>query len=454
MSSFFHRFFLISVMLLMAQTVLASLPIVDSQGDKLPSLAPLVSKVAPSVVNISTYTTQTYRQNPLLNDPFFRHFFNVPQGQKMPQTRRTQSAGSGVIIDAKNGTVVTNHHVINGADEIHVGLQDGRSFQAKLIGSDPDVDIAVLELIDFDGLQALPVADSEAVRVGDFVIAIGNPFGLGQSVTTGVVSALGRSGLGIEGYENFIQTDASINPGNSGGALVNLNGELVGINTAIIAPAGGNVGIGFAIPTNMAKASIDQIVEFGEVKRGRLGVVIQDLTRDLAKAFDVDEQQKGVLVAEVQPGSGADKAGIKAGDVIISVEGAVIESAAELRNTIGQYRVDDRIEVTILREGRSKLVKAKLISPESSESGSASIHPQLEGASLQESLNEGGIEITAVAEGSKAAAAGLQRGDIILSVNRHTVNSLDELRKLASRSKSQLVLRIRRGNAAFYLVLR
>src|SRR5690606_15540101 len=248
----------------------------DGDGRPLPSLAPVLKQVTPAVVNISTFTTRSVQQNPLLNDPVFRHFFRIPPGAQMPQQRRTQSAGSGVIIDIANGTVVTNHHVVDGADEINVGLQDGRTLKAKLVGSDPDVDIAVLK-IEPKNLTALTLTNGDTAEVGDFVIAIGNPFGLGQTVTTGVVSALGRTGLGIEGYENFIQTDASINPGNSGGALVNLRGELIGINTAIIAPGGGNVGIGFAIPSSMVRNSVDQILKHGEVKRGQLGVVIQDL---------------------------------------------------------------------------------------------------------------------------------------------------------------------------------
>ena len=268
------------ILVLFPLTVWASWPLADAQGRELPSLAPLLQEINPAVVNISTHTTRTVQSNPLLNDPFFRRFFNLPPGAGSPRQHRTQSAGSGVIIDAKNGTVVTNHHVVNNADEIMVQMEDGRSYKAELLGSDAEVDIAVLK-IEADNLTELKIADSELLNVGDFVIAIGNPFGLGQTVTTGVVSALGRTGLGIEGYENFIQTDASINPGNSGGALVNLRGELVGINTAILAPTGGNVGIGFAIPTNMARASIDQILETGEVQRGQLGVMIQDLTRGL-----------------------------------------------------------------------------------------------------------------------------------------------------------------------------
>ena len=284
-----QRIFTLCIMILASTPALAVWPLQDGDGNQLPSLAPMLEKVNPAVVNISTFATRQ-QMNPLLNDPFFRHFFGPGPYHQAPQQKRSQSAGSGVIVDADKGTVITNFHVIDGADEIKVSLNDGRTFAAKLVGSDPDVDIAILD-IDADGLHEVKMADSERARVGDFVVAIGNPFGLGQTVTTGVVSAIGRTGLGIEGYENFIQTDASINPGNSGGALVNLNGELVGINTAIIAPAGGNVGIGFAIPTNMARHSLEQILEHGEVKRGQLGVIIQDLTPDLAEAFDLVGQQ-------------------------------------------------------------------------------------------------------------------------------------------------------------------
>ncbi len=443
---------LMVVFIFSASTAHAVLPAIDSQGNELPSLAPLLKDVNPAVVNISTYATRQAQANPLLNDPFFRRFFNIPPGQQAPQTRRTQSAGSGVIIDAAKGTIVTNHHVIEGADEIHVGLEDGRSYEAKLIGSDPAVDIAVLQLEDFERLTQVELANSDEVRVGDFVIAIGNPFGLGQTVTSGVVSALGRSGLGIEGYENFIQTDASINPGNSGGALINLRGELVGINTAIIAPAGGNVGIGFAIPTNMANSSIEQILEHGEVKRGQLGVIIQDLTRDLAEAFDIDKQQRGVLIAEVQKGSAADKANLKAGDIVISVDGKPVETTSQLRNQIGQRRIGDKLRLTVLRDGRTKVINAE-VGEAVTVASSGSVHRYLEGATLQVAEDGEGIEIVAIQQGSLPARFGLRKGDIILSANRTKVSTVDELAKAASKSDQRLVLRVRRGNAALYLVL-
>lgn len=430
--------------------VWASWPLQDGDGRELPSLAPLVEQVSPAVVNISVSATRVV-QNPLLNDPFFRRFFQGAPGALPQQQRRTQSAGSGVIIDADDGIVVTNHHVVDGADEIEVVLNDDRSFKAELVGADPEVDIAVLR-IKADRLTAAKLADSSQLRTGDFVMAIGNPFGLGQTVTTGVVSALGRMGLGIEGYENFIQTDASINPGNSGGALMNLKGELIGINTAIIAPSGGNVGIGFAIPINMARASIEQIRETGEVKRGQLGVIIQDLTRDLAAAFKLDAGQRGVVVAEVQKGSAADKAGLKAGDVIISLDGRAVETAAQLRNEIGMRRIGETLKLTLLRDGRTRSVKAKLAESQQAV-GSQNLHKYLTGAQLQNSEDGRGVVISGIQPGSPAAQSGLRPGDVIVSVNQQPVKTIEELAAALKPGGDRLLLRILRGNAALYLVL-
>lgn len=433
-----------------AQSVQAALPPFDSDGRAVSTIAPLLKQVSPAVVNISTVGTQTV-QNPLLNDPFFRHFFQIPPGAET-QKRKTQSAGSGVIIDAVNGTVLTNHHVVDGANEITVGLQDGRTLKAKLIGSDPDVDIAVLK-IDPVRLLALKLADSDTAQVGDFVIAIGNPFGLNHTVTTGIVSGLNRKGLGIEGYENFIQTDASINPGNSGGALVNFKGELIGINTAIIAPGGGNVGIGFAIPVSMAKNSADQILKYGAVKRGQLGVVIQDLTADLAQAFNLGENQRGVVVAQVQTGSAAAKAGIEAGDVVISIDGKPIESAAELRNEIGSHRIGDKIKLTLLRDGSTKTVETKIGEPQADVAAANSVHQFLAGAKLEARGDGHGVRVTAVEPGSAAQLSGLQQGDVIVAVNRAQVRSVEELTKVAKSSPNRLLLQIMRGGAGMFLVL-
>jgi Do/DeqQ family serine protease len=440
-----------TLLLVLVQPGFAALPIVDSDGNQVPSLAPVLKEVTPAVVNIATFTTRTVQPNPLLNDPFFRRFFQVEPGAEQPRQRRTQSAGSGVIVDAAKGIVVTNHHVVNGADEIRVGLQDGRTLKAELVGSDPEVDIAVLK-VPAERLTALKLADSTRVQVGDFVVAIGNPFGLGQTVTTGVVSALGRSGLGIEGYEDFIQTDASINPGNSGGALINLRGELIGINTAIIAPSGGNIGIGFAIPANMARNSVEQIVEHGEVKRGQLGIVIQDLTGELAQAFGIDANQRGVVVAEVQKGSGADRAGVQPGDVVISVDGRATETAAQLRNEIGARRIGDKVRLTLLRDGRSKSVTVKIGEPAATVASADTVHPYLAGATLVPDEGGRGVVVSAIAPGSAAAGSGLRVGDMIVSVNRQPVTSVDAVKRAAGKSK-QLLLRIMRGNAALFLVL-
>lgn len=432
----------------------AVLPITDGQGQSLPSLAPMLKQVNPAVVNIATFANRQVAVNPLLNDPFFRRFFNVPDQPMQQPQRRAQAAGSGVIIDAEKGTVVTNNHVVDGADEVKVILNDGRSFTAKVVGTDPEADVAVLD-IDADKLTEIKVSDSERVEVGDFVVAIGNPFGLGQTVTTGVVSAIGRSGLGIEGYENFIQTDASINPGNSGGALVNLRGELVGINTAILAPAGGNVGIGFAIPTNMAKVSIDQILKHGSVKRGQLGVVIQDLTPELADAFNI-KSNEGVLVSEVQSGSAAEQAGIQAGDVVTRIDDKKMNSASQLRNEIGLRRIGEEIGVTVLRDGKEKSIDVKIggRTEEPTKSTKAvQIHKFLEGANLRDNKGDHGVIVDALEFGSPASRSGLREGDVIIGANRRDVRNIEELKAAAKGSDNHLLLRIQRGNAALYLVI-
>lgn len=329
-------------------------------GDDVPTLAPLVKQVTPGVVNIATTGRVRVEDSPLFNDPSFRRFLEDPRFRRffslpeLPQERETHSIGSGVIVDAPGGYVLTNHHVIENADEILVTLKDGRSGNAEVIGSDRQTDIAVLQ-IEVSDLSALPLGDSDRLEVGDYVVAIGNPFGLGQTVTLGIVSALGRSGLGIEAYEDFIQTDAPINPGNSGGALVDLRGRLVGINTAIVGPTGGNVGIGFAIPINMARLAMDQIIEFGEVRRGRLGIIIQDLTPDLARGLRL-EALAGALIAEVLEGSPAQQAGLEPGDVIVAVDGEDVRSVADLRNKIGFKQVGDRVVLQTLRRGEERTV--------------------------------------------------------------------------------------------------
>jgi serine protease Do/serine protease DegQ len=295
----------------------------------LPTLAPIVSQVTPAVVNISVVTRSPLEDNPLFRDPFFRRFFNFPD---RPQ-RQEQAAGSGVIVNAARGYVLTNDHVVRDAEKIIVTLKDRRQFEARLVGTDPGTDIAVLQ-IEAPGLSALAFGDSDQLEVGDYVIAIGNPFGIGQTVTSGIVSALGRTGLTPEGYEDFIQTDASINPGNSGGALVNLRGELIGINSAIIGPSGGNVGIGFAVPSSMARAVMSQITRFGEVRRGRLGITMTDLTPALAAKLGVSARA-GAAITGVQPGSPADKAGLRERDIILALNGRPVRSSGALRARLG-----------------------------------------------------------------------------------------------------------------------
>ncbi len=327
-------------------------------AQKRPGVADMLEQVTPAVVNISVQGHQDLPQNPLLNDPFFRRFFEMPEGQQQPQQRETQSVGSGVIIDSEKGYVLTNHHVVNDADSISVTLQDRREVEARLIGSDEATDIALLR-IEAENLVALPLSDSGTLRVGDQVLAIGNPFGLGQTVTTGMISALGRSGLNRESYEDFIQTDASINPGNSGGALVDFNGELVGINSAIIAPSGGNVGIGFAVPINMAMSIVDQLVEFGDIQRGMLGVGIGDVTPDLAEALELDVNE-GAVVQSVTPDSAAARAGLQAGDIIVAVDGVAVRDGTSLRNRIGLMRAGTELELTYVRDGERRNVRATI----------------------------------------------------------------------------------------------
>ncbi|HKB82541.1 MAG TPA: Do family serine endopeptidase, partial [Burkholderiales bacterium] len=346
---------------LVALVAMLLVPVFDQAGAGMPplveggvpTLAPLLEQVTPAVVNIAVLSRSPDDDNPMLRDPFYRRFFGLPE-RSQPQI----SAGSGVIVNARLGHVLTNHHVIKDAQQIVVTLKDGRQLEAKLLGSDADTDIALLE-IEPDNLSAIRFADSDQVRVGDYVLAIGNPFGLGQTVTSGIVSALGRTGLNMEGYEDFIQTDASINPGNSGGALINLKGELVGINTAIIGPSGGNVGIGFAVPGNMARAVMAHLAKYGEVRRGRIGLTTQDPTPALAKALGLTPNQ-GAVVVEVAPDSPAARAGLKRGDVVTSLNARAVRSSADLRNQIGIAAVGDTEEFKILRNGRELVLKARV----------------------------------------------------------------------------------------------
>ena len=432
-----------------------------------PSLAPMIKRVSPAVVNIAIRGTIRERggqRNPLLDDPFFRRFFDVPPEQG-PRERQFQSAGSGVIVDAKAGYIVTNAHVVENASEITVTLQDGRDLAAEVVGTDERTDVAVVK-VKGDSLTQIALGNSDRMEVGDYVVAIGNPFGLQHTVTQGIVSGLGRSGINPDGYENFIQTDASINPGNSGGALVNLRGELVGINSAILSRSGGNIGIGFAIPVNMARGIMDQLIKYGSVKRGLLGVNIAPVTPDIAQALGLPAAG-GALVTQVVEGSAADKAGIRAGDVITSVNGQTVRSNTELRNAIGLMRVGDKVEVGLLRDGQPRKLVAMIAeaadaataaTPGGPQAGpgpaeGAPIHRALAGARFADGPD--GVVVRAVDAGSAAAAAGLRANDVIVVANRTPVKTVAQLRAAApAGGAGPLVLQLRRGSVTLVLPLR
>jgi len=448
-----HWLILLPIILLLAAPAHAGLPFAIN-GEKVPSLAPILDRSAPAVVNILTRSTVQVRRNPLLDDPFFQDFFNLRPQRK----RETQGLGSGVIVDAKNGYILTNNHVIQGADIITVTLRDGRQLDAKLIGTDPDTDVAVLK-VSAENLVALPLANSEKLRVGDFVIAIGNPFGLGQTVTSGIVSALDRSGLGIGRFEDYIQTDASINPGNSGGALIDLRGRLIGINNAIYSRTGSNIGIGFAIPINMAYEIMQQLIETGSIQRGRLGAQAQNLTPDLAQAFKLDPDIKGAIVVKVLPDSPADKAGLKVGDVIRTVNQRPVNTADDLHNAIGLLRVGTEVNLTVLRNSKQRTISAKIAKSKQTKIDAGELHKRLAGAEFS-SLSEDhpaygqidGIIISRVERNSQAAAAGLRKGDLITKINQQTVHSPKQAKKLA-KSRRGIRLSIVRGRQSLTLVL-
>ena len=449
-----HAVSVLSALLLSMATAQAALPAQVGETP-VPSLAPMIKKVSPTVVNIATRgTVQDRGRNPLLEDPFFRRFFDVPPDLG---PRQLQSAGSGVVVDAKNGYIITNAHVVENATEITVTTHDNRNFTAKVVGADTGSDVAVLKLNEQNGKMALlpsiPLGDSSKVEVGDFVVAIGNPFALQHTVTSGIISALGRSGINPDGYEDFIQTDAAINPGNSGGALVNLRGELVGINSAILSRTGGNIGIGFAIPVNMVKSVMNQLIEYGEVKRGLLGVNIYTLTPDLVQAAGAPADIQGALVSQVAEGSSADKAGIKVNDIITSVNGQVVKGAPELRNAIGLLRIGDKVEIGLVREGKPRKVTAAIGERSDVTTAAADVHPALEGAELADADNQAGVVVQSVEAGSRAAQAGLRANDIISGVNRSRVTTAAELREAAA-GQGVLLLTIRRGNTPLLLQIR
>ncbi|PCK78561.1 DegQ family serine endoprotease [Rhizobium sophoriradicis] len=418
----------------------------------LPTLAPMLERITPAVVNIAVLSRSPSENNPLFSDPYFRRYFNLPEQQQ----RARMSAGSGVIVDASKGYVLTNYHVVDGGTDISVTLKDGRQLAAKLVGSDKGTDLALLQ-VDARNLTAIEIGDSDALKVGDYVVAIGNPFGLGQTVTSGIVSALGRSGLNIEGYEDFIQTDASINPGNSGGALVTLDGKLVGINTAILSPAGANVGIGFAVPTTMVVSVMKQLIAHGEVQRGRLGVGIQDITPDLADALGLGDL-RGALVANVEPGSAADRAGLKTGDVVTAVDGNAVRGATDLRNRIGLTPVGSEIRLTVKRGSEQREIEVTTTSESRTSSGLSGT--LLDGAILRDAsapevgaAGASGVVIESVAADSRADRAGLRAGDVIVAVNRTPVSSVTELRRTISKA-AVAALELLRDGARFLLVIR
>ncbi|PTR08038.1 serine protease Do/serine protease DegQ [Nitrosospira sp. Nsp5] len=438
------------VLLTTALPTRSALPFDNKSG--VPSLAPLLQDVTPAVVNISVQTRSAIEDNPLFRDPFFRRFFELPDQTARPE----RSAGSGVIVDAAKGYVITNFHVVKDAQQVLVTLKDRRQFQAKLVGTDPGTDIALLK-IEAKNLRALSLGDSDLLKVGDFVVAIGNPFGLGQTVTSGIVSALGRSGLDIEGYEDFIQTDASINPGNSGGALVNLKGELIGINTAIIGPSGANVGIGFAVPSAMVKSVLDQIVRFGEVRRGRLGANGEDITYDLASSLGLASTE-GAIISTVDPGSPAEKGGLKPRDVVTAINGRAVRSAVDLRNKVGMRPIGETIDLRLIRDGKPLTVKIKIDKPPELAGSGAVAVPQLAGAAVA-NLKAGrgrteGVLVTEVDANSPAWLHGFRPGDIIIGVNRRKVRSIQELLAVLKASEDALIFDLLRGDFRLTIVIR
>ncbi len=449
--------FLLSVLAVSLGLTFASAPMATAalpmavQGQPLPSLAPMLEKVLPAVVGVQVSGTQ-----PPSTDvpPEFKFFFGQQDPEPNQGAQPFEGLGSGVIIDAAKGYVLTNNHVVNNADKITVQLNDGREYKAKLIGKDDQSDIAVIQLIDAKNLTQIAMADSDALQVGDFAIAVGNPFGLGQTVTSGIVSALGRSGLNLEGLENFIQTDASINRGNSGGALLNLKGELIGINTAIISSQGGSVGIGFAIPVNMAQNLSHELIEFGEVKRGLLGIRGSEMTPELAQAFKLDSQ-RGAFVNEVLPDSAAAKAGIKSGDVLITLQGKTLSSFAELRAKVGTAGPGVVMQIGLLREGKPMTVNVTLAQSPAVEVSIEKINPALQGVTLSDvdAKTAKGVKVDDVKKGTPAEQVGLEKDDVIIGVNREPIDNLAAFRKILETKPDLIALSIVRKGQNMYLLM-
>jgi len=450
--TFKTQFFIPTLLITLVYISLANAALPQRVNDQtVTSLASLVEEVSPAVVNIRV--SQTVARRNSFDNEAFRRFFGLPDGGGRSGMQEIASAGSGVIVDSERGHILTNHHVVSDANAIQISLKDGTIHDAEIVGSDPATDIAVIK-VDADGLTEMAIGDSTGVRVGDFVIAIGNPFGLSHTVTSGIISALGRSGISRDGYEDFIQTDASINPGNSGGALVNMNGELIGINSAIISRTGGNVGIGFAVPTEIAGSIMKQILDFGEIRRGLLGVNIQTIDAEDAEALgnDIDS---GALITGIQADSAAEHAGLQVGDIIVDLNDKKIDSAPQLRNRIGLLRSGEQIEIGYMRDNKSYSTKAELGQKRSQVVLGEEIHPGLAGSTflVASKLRGNGIEISEVQEGTPAAQRGLRAGDLITHVNRAPVKSLDDLQEIASRYDI-LFLNIRRGDRTLLLQIR
>ncbi|MDP6980306.1 MAG: DegQ family serine endoprotease [Myxococcota bacterium] len=437
-------------------------------------IADIAEGAVDSVVNISSEKViqMQGRPNfgPFSNDPFFRRFFEGLEGPRngrgLPRERRESSLGSGVIVD-REGTILTNNHVIEQADKVRVTLADGRSFDAEVVGTDPQSDIGVLRLEDPPhDLKPLPFGDSDKLRLGSTVLAIGNPFGVGQTVTMGIVSAKGRANVGIVDYEDFIQTDAAINPGNSGGALVNTAGELVGINTAILSRTGGYQGIGFAIPSNMADRIMSSLVDHGKVVRGWLGVMIQDLTPDLVRALDLPEDTQGALISDVVDDSPAAEGGLEAGDVVIGMEGNKIDSSAKLRNQVAIAPAGEKVQFQILRDGRKKKLKVKLgerdgepVARSKTSSGGAplgglSLATATRDLARRFGLDESveGLVVTGVEPGSAAAHSGFRPGDVVVEVDRKPVDSIRAFEKVYDASHDAVAVLVQRGEGRLFIV--
>ncbi|MBB71555.1 MAG: hypothetical protein CMF50_04090 [Legionellales bacterium] len=424
-------------------------------GQKLPSLSPVLERSMPAVVNIYGKGRVQRHLDPFARPPEER---GIDEDDN-PRGKPIRAVGSGVIVDAQNGYIITNAHVITQVKTITVTLNDGRKFDADVVGKDVQSDLAVLQ-IKASGLKAIPFADSSQLNVGDFVVAIGSPFGLNQSVTSGIISALQRTDIGIEGYENFIQTDAPINPGNSGGALVNLKGELVGINTAILASGGGSIGIGFAIPSNMAKNVMHQLVKYGELKRGVAGIMIQSMTPELAQAFK-EPNAKGAIITQVSPNSPAQAAGLRPGDVIQSVNGETIKTAGQVKNTIGLLRAGSTMDLKVLRDGKTVALKLTTVESKQYKVSSIAKNPFLYGMILKdfdaEVPNYGevkGVQVLKSEDNTPAGRAGLRQGDIIMSVDRHPVTNMKQLETLTHKKSPEVLLSVFRGNGAIYVVVK